>query len=266
MSSKFDQISEKIEPPKERAHPRDPLHGVTLEMIVKQLVDRYGWAEMGRRIPIRCFLQAPSVKSSLTFLRKTPWARVKVENWFLMDRVADLPDFESATDRDTPSPLKDESPLTGSDSAVPLPAMPENSSVSQPGLSHVVGEGYAYGAIRKHLGGEFAAPHFVIHRDGAILGLCLGLMWNPLAESDPSEVWVGKKGDLAKWGLKLSETKGPLPVYVRREEGGQWFFIGRHEVTGSSAEPDALKQRLKPPSITAISRVVFLKRANLIPA
>ena len=57
----------------------DPLHGVTLEQIVTRLAEEYGWEELGRRIPIRCFLHDPSVKSSLTFLRKTPWARQKVE-------------------------------------------------------------------------------------------------------------------------------------------------------------------------------------------
>lgn len=66
-------------------HPRDPLHGITLETIIKQLVERHGWAEMGKRIPIRCFLLNPSVKSSLTFLRKTPWARKKVEDWFISE-------------------------------------------------------------------------------------------------------------------------------------------------------------------------------------
>jgi uncharacterized protein (DUF2132 family) len=65
------------------SHPRDPLHGITLETIIKELVERYGWAEMGRRIPIRCFLHDPSVKSSLTFLRKTPWARERVEGWYI---------------------------------------------------------------------------------------------------------------------------------------------------------------------------------------
>jgi uncharacterized protein (DUF2132 family) len=64
-------------------HPNDPLHGITLETIVSKLAERHGWEEMGRRIPIRCFLNNPSVKSSLTFLRKTPWARKKVENWFI---------------------------------------------------------------------------------------------------------------------------------------------------------------------------------------
>jgi uncharacterized protein (DUF2132 family) len=64
-------------------HPRDPLHGITLETIVKKLVALHGWAEMGQRIPIRCFQLNPSVKSSLTFLRKTPWARTRIEAWFI---------------------------------------------------------------------------------------------------------------------------------------------------------------------------------------
>lgn len=66
-------------------HPRDPLHGVTLEKVLLYLVEKYGWQEMGRRIPIRCFQYNPSVKSSLTFLRKTPWARQKVESWYRVD-------------------------------------------------------------------------------------------------------------------------------------------------------------------------------------
>jgi len=65
------------------SHPRDPLHGITLEDILNQLVQRHGWSEMGRRIPIRCFQFNPTVKSSLTFLRKTLWARKKVEDWFI---------------------------------------------------------------------------------------------------------------------------------------------------------------------------------------
>lgn len=63
----------------------DPLHGITLEAIVCGLEAKYGWEEMGARIPIRCFLHDPSVKSSLTFLRKTPWARKKVEEWFVWE-------------------------------------------------------------------------------------------------------------------------------------------------------------------------------------
>ena len=69
-----------------------------------------------------------------------------------------------------------------------------------------MGEGYDFGAVRAHLGGESIPPNFVIHREGAILGLCLGSMWNPLAEEDPAEVWVGRKGDLPKWGIKLAEN------------------------------------------------------------
>lgn len=59
--------------------PRNPLHGVTLERVVTELVEHYGWQELGSRITIRCFTSDPSIKSSLKFLRKTPWARDKVE-------------------------------------------------------------------------------------------------------------------------------------------------------------------------------------------
>lgn len=58
---------------------RDPLHGVTLEMMLNELVAHFGWPELGQRIAIRCFTSDPSVASSLKFLRKTPWARQKVE-------------------------------------------------------------------------------------------------------------------------------------------------------------------------------------------
>jgi len=62
----------------------DPLHGVTLQMILTELVQQFGWEAMGRRIDIRCFTQAPSIPSSLKFLRRTPWARDKVEEMYLM--------------------------------------------------------------------------------------------------------------------------------------------------------------------------------------
>ena len=62
---------------------RDPLHGVTLQAMLEHLVDHYGWEVLGQRIRIRCFTFDPSIKSSLTFLRKTPWARLKVENLYL---------------------------------------------------------------------------------------------------------------------------------------------------------------------------------------
>jgi len=62
-----------------REHPNDPLHGITLEMMLNHLVAHYGWAELGSLIAIRCFNDNPSIKSSLNFLRRTPWARQKVE-------------------------------------------------------------------------------------------------------------------------------------------------------------------------------------------
>ncbi|MCG2634427.1 MAG: VF530 family protein [Gammaproteobacteria bacterium] len=63
--------------------PNNPLHGVTLEQIVTSLADYYGWQQLGQRINIRCFTHDPSVKSSLKFLRKMPWAREQVEALYL---------------------------------------------------------------------------------------------------------------------------------------------------------------------------------------
>jgi uncharacterized protein (DUF2132 family) len=65
------------------AQPRNPLHGLTLEMIVTELADHYSWQELGSLIPIRCFTHDPSIGSSLKFLRRTPWARDKVESLYL---------------------------------------------------------------------------------------------------------------------------------------------------------------------------------------
>jgi len=65
------------------SHPKDPLHGYTLETVVTRLVEEYGWDELADRIRIRCFANDPSVKSTLQFLRKTPWARNKVETLFI---------------------------------------------------------------------------------------------------------------------------------------------------------------------------------------
>lgn len=62
---------------------KNPLHGVTLEQIINVLVDDYGWDKLGKYINIRCFTSNPSVQSSLKFLRKTPWAREKVENLYI---------------------------------------------------------------------------------------------------------------------------------------------------------------------------------------
>jgi uncharacterized protein (DUF2132 family) len=82
---------------------QDPLHGLTLESIVKALVYHYGWRELGRMIDIRCFNSNPSVSSSLKFLRKTPWARAKVEQhylWMLEDKTPRAPDQTIDAGRD----------------------------------------------------------------------------------------------------------------------------------------------------------------------
>ncbi len=68
-----------LEPPKQR---HNPLHGLTLETILVALVSHYGWPELAERIPINCFCNEPGIKSSLKFLRKTPWARTKVEGLY----------------------------------------------------------------------------------------------------------------------------------------------------------------------------------------
>ena len=66
----------------EQPKSKDPLHGVTLEKLLKVLVEEHGWAGLADRVPVRCFMFDPSIKSSLTFLRKTPWARAKVEELY----------------------------------------------------------------------------------------------------------------------------------------------------------------------------------------
>jgi len=68
-----------MNPPKSN----DPLHGITLEQLLTELVEHFGWEELGRRVAVRCFLYDPSVKSSLAFLRRTPWARTKVEEIYV---------------------------------------------------------------------------------------------------------------------------------------------------------------------------------------
>lgn len=74
----------------ETGHLVRELHGVTLASVLEYLVDRYGWPELARRIRINCFAVDPSVKSSLTFLRRTPWARSKVEALFVRARTSEL--------------------------------------------------------------------------------------------------------------------------------------------------------------------------------
>ena len=71
--------------PTPHSHANNPLHGITLAAIVTQLVERHGWAELADRIPIRCFLYDPSIKSSLIFLRRTPWARSRVEAMYIAE-------------------------------------------------------------------------------------------------------------------------------------------------------------------------------------
>jgi uncharacterized protein (DUF2132 family) len=72
-------------------HPKDPLHGITLEMILHRLVEQYGWEDLGQKVPIQCFRNNPSIKSSLQFLRRTPWARTQVEELYLRGRAAAAP-------------------------------------------------------------------------------------------------------------------------------------------------------------------------------
>lgn len=67
-------------------NPNDPLHGITLEMIVTRLAGQYGWEKLGQKISLNCFKNDPSIKSSLKFLRRTPWARKKVEKLYLRTR------------------------------------------------------------------------------------------------------------------------------------------------------------------------------------
>ena len=77
---------EEVERPVSESQPKNAMHGVTLQNIVEDLVERRGWFELGSLIDIRCFTHDPSVKSSLKFLRKTPWARAKVERLYLADQ------------------------------------------------------------------------------------------------------------------------------------------------------------------------------------
>ena len=65
----------------------DPLEGVTLQMILTELVEQVGWEEMGKAVPVRCFTHDPSIASSLKFLRKTPWARDRVEALYLLRKI-----------------------------------------------------------------------------------------------------------------------------------------------------------------------------------
>lgn len=72
------------------SQPNNPLHGITLERLLNELVAAYGWEGLAREVPVRCFEFDPSVRSSLTFLRRTPWARARVEELYLRWRAADV--------------------------------------------------------------------------------------------------------------------------------------------------------------------------------
>jgi len=77
--------------------PNNPLHGITLEQLLTQLVDHYGWESLGERININCFKSDPSIKSSLKFLRKTLWAREKVERLYITMQSTSAPPKEAAS-------------------------------------------------------------------------------------------------------------------------------------------------------------------------
>jgi uncharacterized protein (DUF2132 family) len=80
--------------PRPPQHPDDPLHAVTLETILKELVAQYGWEKLGQKVPLRCFTNNPTLTSSLKFLRRTPWARDKVEALYLWSRMKGMADAE----------------------------------------------------------------------------------------------------------------------------------------------------------------------------
>ncbi len=80
--------------------PNNPLHGLTLETLLTELVEQYGWEKLGQEIKIKCFTQDPSIKSSLKFLRTTPWARTQVEAFYLRSKeTINQPLITDATDQ-----------------------------------------------------------------------------------------------------------------------------------------------------------------------
>ena len=83
INSRLRKLNLPLSTPNNIPHPNDPLYGKTLESVLEYLVKEHGWEELGREIPINCFTTDPSIKSSLKFLRKTPWARGKVESLYI---------------------------------------------------------------------------------------------------------------------------------------------------------------------------------------
>ena len=88
-----------------------------------------------------------------------------------------------------------------------MPSAMSDASPSPAPAPHVVGDGYEFDEVRAFLGGDPKPPNFVIHKGTEVIGVCLGLGWNPRADSEPCEVWVGRKGDQPKWGIRLAETR-----------------------------------------------------------
>lgn len=117
-------VSPDSSPPPAAAQPRNPLHGLTLEAILSALVAHYGWAGLAERIALRCFTSQPSIASSLKVLRKTPWARDKVESLYLFMLREQRRHAVPAT---TPSPTSSSTPSpTSSPTAALPPSGPAN--------------------------------------------------------------------------------------------------------------------------------------------
>jgi uncharacterized protein (DUF2132 family) len=76
-------VQEKANQAKQKSQANNPLHGISLKMIVERLVEHYGWPKLGQQIPLKCFTINPTINSSLKLLRRTPWARKKVEKLYL---------------------------------------------------------------------------------------------------------------------------------------------------------------------------------------
>lgn len=104
----------------------DPLHGVTLKAIVEALLARHGWAALGEQIPIRCFLNEPSVTSSLRFLRKTPWARAQVEQLYVADLQRAARNRERNRRRAAMRAHRDEHAASGAEAASEHDAEPDD--------------------------------------------------------------------------------------------------------------------------------------------
>lgn len=120
----------------------NPLHGIKLETIITDLVERYGWEELGERIKIRCFTHDPSIKSSLRFLRKTDWAREKVECLYLKANKLPLPP-KSAVNAASPHRAKAAAPnsmASNFSASTPTPSKDSESTTTDTNInSHIWG-------------------------------------------------------------------------------------------------------------------------------